>query len=69
MAKNNKTDFTPLAVDITTLQSMLGLSKNKSMQVGRDAGAVINLGMRRTLYNVSKIQAYIDSKTGCADQE
>lgn len=60
----NNNNITPIAVDIKTLQSMLGLSKNKSMQVGKDADAVIKLGMRRTLYNVSKIQKYIDMHTG-----
>ena len=53
----------PIAVDIKTLQMMLGLSKVKAMQVGKDAGAVVNLGIKRTLYNVEKIQNYINSKS------
>lgn len=59
----NKT-INPIAVDIKDLQAMLGLSKNKAMQVGQDADAVIHLGIKRTLYNVEKVREYINSKTG-----
>lgn len=51
-------------VDIKDLQTMTGLSKNKAMQVGKDADAVVRLGIRRTLYNVQKVQSYINSRTG-----
>lgn len=53
----------PIMVDIKDLQMITGLSKNKAMQLGIDAGAVVHLGIRRTLYNVQKIQEYINSKT------
>ena len=53
----------PLMVDIKDLQTITGLSKNKAMQLGIDAGAVVRLGIRRTLYNVQKVQEYINSKT------
>ena len=56
-------NVTPLMVDIKTLQTMTGLSKVKAMQLGNDAGAVVRLGIRRTLYNVEKVQNYINSKT------
>ena len=57
---------TPLAVDITDLQKMTGLGRNNAMKLAQDADAVINLGLRRTLYNVDKVKIYLDSKTGGA---
>lgn len=60
MENNN---IKPLMVDIKDLQIITGLSKNKAMQLGIDAGAVVRLGIRRTLYNVQKVQDYINSKT------
>lgn len=57
-------NITPIAVDVKTLQAMLGLSRMKAMQVGQDAGAVINLGIRRTLYNVDKVKEYINKNSG-----
>lgn len=59
--------FNPIMVDIKDLQNMTGLSKNKAMQVGKDADAVVRLGIRRTLYNVQKVQSYINSRTGVSN--
>ena len=59
--------FNPIMVDIKDLQTMTGLSKNKAMQVGKDADAVVRLGIRRTLYNVQKVQRYINSRTGVSN--
>lgn len=59
-------NVTPLAVDITDLQKMTGLGRNNAMKLAQDADAVINLGLRRTLYNVDKVKTYLDSKTGGA---
>ena len=59
--------FNPIMVDIKDLQTMTGLSKNKAMQVGKDADAVVRLGIRRTLYNVQKVQNYINSRTGVSN--
>lgn len=56
--------YNPIMVDIKGLQAMTGLSKNKCLQLGKDAGARVELGIRRTLYNVQAIQYYINSKTG-----
>ena len=56
--------ITPLAVDITDLQKMTGLGRNNAMKLAQDADAIINLGLRRTLYNVDKVKTYLDSKTG-----
>ena len=60
----NKKQYTPLMVDIKGLQEMTGLSKNPAMELGKAAGAVVHLGIRRTLYNVQAVQYYINSRTG-----
>lgn len=57
-------NVSPLMVDIKTLQIMTGLSKNKAMELAEKANAKVNLGIRRTLYNVQAIQYYINSNTG-----
>lgn len=51
-----------ITVDIGTLQSMLCVGRNTATQIGIDAGAVLHIG-RRTLYNVSKIEKYLDTLT------
>lgn len=51
-----------ITVGIGTLQSMLGVGKNTAAQIGKDAGAVLHVG-RRTLYNVSKVEKYMDTLT------
>lgn len=56
-------NYSPITVDIRGLQSMLNLGKNKAMEIGNKAGAVIHLGSRRTLYSVEKIKAYMDGLT------
>lgn len=59
-----KSKYYPIAVDIKGLQAITGLGKNNAMQVGKDANAVVRLGVRRTLYNVQKVQEYINNHTG-----
>lgn len=51
-----------MAVDINGLQAMLSIGRNTAAEIGEKAGAVIRIG-RRKLFNVKKIQAYIDSHT------
>ena len=51
-----------LVVGIDGLQDMLSIGKNNAALIGEAAGAVVRVG-RRKLYNVAKIQAYIDSIT------
>lgn len=48
-----------ITVDIVGLQGMLSVGKNTAADIGDKAGAVIRIG-RRKLYNVKKIQAYMD---------
>ena len=62
--ERNETSYTPITVDVVGLQKMLGVSKNTCLRIGKDANAVIRLTPRRTLYNVEKIKAYMDSITG-----
>ena len=61
---DSRNEITPIAVNIKDLQSMLGVSKNTAMDIAKRSNAVINLGIRRTLYNVQAIKEYIDSQTG-----
>lgn len=49
-----------ITVDINGLQAMLSVGRNTANEIGEKAGAVIRIG-RRKLYNVNKVQAYIDS--------
>ena len=60
---NNTKKLEKITVDIRELQEMLSLGKNKSMEIGKKAGAVIHLGSRRTLYSVDKVKKYMESLT------
>lgn len=46
-------------VDMKELRAMLSLGRNSCEKLGEEAGAVIRIG-RRKLYNVKKIQNYLD---------
>lgn len=48
-----------ITVGIYELMEMLGVGKNTADNIGRDAGAVVKIG-RRKLFNVNKIQEYMD---------
>lgn len=47
-------------VDTATLQGMLGSGRKTAVEVGTAAGARVQVG-RRVLWNVRKIQTYLDS--------
>lgn len=51
-----------ITVDINGLQALLCVGRQSATQIGKDAGAVLHIG-RRTLYNVPKIERYIESLT------
>lgn len=51
-----------IAVDINGLQAMLSVGKNTAAEIGEKAGAVIRIG-RRKLYNVRKIELYVEQLT------
>ena len=50
-------------VDIITLQNMLSCGRKTAVDVGIAAGAKVVIG-RRVLFNVKKIQQYIDEVSG-----
>lgn len=49
-----------VTVDTEKLQGLLMVGRNTAIKIGTDAGAKIKVG-RRVLWNVGKIQKYIDS--------
>lgn len=55
--------YEPITVDIKGLQEITGLGKNQALKLGIDSGARVELGIRRTLYNVEKVREYLNSKT------
>ena len=57
--------FTPITVDIFGLQQLLSVGKSTAAKIADAADAVVadSIG-RRKVYNVAKIQAYIDAHTG-----
>ncbi len=62
METNNK-----MSVTIDQLQEMTGAGKYTANKIGEEAGAVLYIG-RRKLFNVKKVQAYLDQKAaeeGC----
>lgn len=50
-------------VDTATLQEMLGAGRKTAVEVGTAAGARIQVG-RRVLWNVRKVQSYLDQISG-----
>lgn len=55
----NNFDTKKIAVDVNEVMEVLSVGKNTADKIGRDAGAVFKVG-RRKLFNVNKLQAYID---------
>lgn len=56
-----------LAVGIKELQQMLGLGRVNADAIGEKAGAVIRVGTRK-LYNVEKVEEYLNSITNQAEK-
>ena len=50
----------PVSVDTDGLQTILGCGRNTAIQIGTEASARIMVG-RRVLWNVAKIQEYLNS--------
>ena len=48
------------AVDTAELQSLLSCGRKTAVEIGDNAGAKIKIG-RRVLWNVSKVQQYLDN--------
>lgn len=51
-----------IMVDIKGLQDMLSCGRSSADQIGESAGAVIRIG-RRKLYNIRKIESFLDNHT------
>ena len=51
-----------ITVDLRGLQSMLSVGRGTAEATAEKAGAVVRIG-RRKLYNVRKVEAYIDGLT------
>lgn len=63
MRKTNSIETdSKITVDINGLQAMLSIGRNTAAEIGEKAGAVIRIG-RRKLYNVSKIEDYMNKLT------
>ena len=54
------------AIDITELMEYLSVGRQSADKVGKEAGAIIRIG-RRKLFNVKKIQAYLDNQSEVAE--
>ena len=50
-------------VDLARLQDLLSCGYSTAHQIATSAGAIVKVG-RRKLYNIKKIQAYIDQLGG-----
>ena len=50
-----------LAVNTIQLQESMGVGRYTAERIGKEAGAVIHIG-RRKLFNVKKVQEYLDQK-------
>lgn len=59
MQNTRERNYTPVMVDVIGVTQMFSVGRNTAMKIGKEAGAVTKLG-RRTLYNVKKIEKYLD---------
>lgn len=58
--RNNIIDYSVCrAVGANELALLLGVGKNSAERFGNEAGAKVKIG-RRTVWNMSKIQSYLD---------
>ena len=53
------------AITSDELQQFLGCGRKTATEIGAAAGARIQIGTRRVLWNVARIQEYLDSVSGC----
>ena len=60
----SETACTPITTNVQGVMELFGIGRNKAMQIGKEAGAVIRLGTRRTLYSVEKIKTYMETLAG-----
>lgn len=55
-------EMKPLTVSVKEVMKLFGVGKNIAYKIGKEAGAEVRVG-RRLLFNVKKLEAYIDSLT------
>ena len=54
----------PVTVDVKGVMQLFGIGRNKAREIGEQAGAVIRISSRRTLYSVERIKNYLEQQAG-----
>ena len=60
--KEGSNSIYPITVDVKGLMQLFGIGRNTAMKIGKEAGAVIRLGPRKTLYNVERVRQYLEQR-------
>ncbi len=63
-AKNGRTTIVvihPRVVDINGYSQYLGMSKQAAREFGREAGAIVGVQGKKTLYDLRKTDEYLDA--------
>ena len=60
--KNGSDNVYPITVDVKGLMKLFGIGRNTARRIGKEAGAVIRLGPRKTLYNVERVRQYLEQR-------
>lgn len=59
-----KNDCVPITTDVRGVMQLFGIGRNKAREIGEQAGAVIRISSRRTLYSVERIKNYLEQQAG-----
>ena len=59
-----KNDRVPITTDVRGVMQLFGIGRNKAREIGEQAGAVIRISSRRTLYSVERIKNYLEQQAG-----
>lgn len=54
----------PVTTDVRGVMQLFGIGRNKAREIGEQAGAVIRISSRRTLYSVERIKNYLEQQAG-----
>lgn len=60
--KDGNESVYPITVDVKGIMSLFGIGRNTAMKIGKEAGAVVHLGPRKTLYNVERVRQYLEQR-------
>lgn len=52
----------PVTTDVRGVMQLFGIGRNKAREIGEQAGAVIRISSRRTLYSVERIKNYLEQQ-------